>query len=311
MKVSEKAQELGINPRVLIASKFKPHYKIGRLEYDEERFDGSWSGCGSDRTWKPDTTYYVWDALDEYAVSVGCSKSYTLYNPTNAGTAGFRWNTMLHVSVPQKIKEPLIYFKMINNEVQQCIDFQYEEINISLDKVKNYIERNVNPSSLKNLIDLKYTHIDVKPQIFENEKIAEAVVEYECDEPIADTIEEGFALIGWKPYKFFDNIELFKTREWTGNEYICGFKVVGKRIEKKYKDMSFKECIETEEQEISSYRGEWRFRNSMPFEGELNEYEAQKAYFNSLNERPYKDISLEEAIKKGYYGSKIKIKIQS
>ena len=199
---------------------------------------------------------------------------------------------------------------MKNDEVQKYIDFQEEEINIPVDKIKNYIERNVNPSALKNLIDIKYFHIDVEPQIFESEKIAEAKIEYTCDEPYADTIEEGFALIGWKPYKFYDNVDVFKVREWTGEEYICGFKVIGKRIERTYKDMSFKECLSSKEKEISSYRGNWRFCNSMTFEGELNESEARNAYFNILNNRPYQNIGLEEAIKKGYYGDKLEIKIK-
>lgn len=117
-------------------------------------------------------------------------------------------------------------------------------------------------------------------------------------------------MIGWKPYKFYDNVEVFKTREWTGNEYICGFKVIGKRIERQYKDMSFKECISSKEKEISSYRGNWRFRTYMAFEGELNEYEAKTAYFNLLNNRQYQNLGLEEILKEGYYRGKLEIKIK-
>lgn len=300
--VEQKAKELGINVTCLIASREKPIYEMGRLQYDKERHDGSFSGCGAMRQWHPDTKYYIWDALNEYVTSVGTWRTVTYFNPTNSICAGSYAKTLTHVSIPNKIRECLVYYEMFNDTVSQKVEFPVEDISLKLEDIHYYLEPDVNPSGFKNLINKKVYPIKVSDKIvFEEEKIATFSAIYTTGNPYADTIEEGFALCGWKPYKYFDSdFEIYKTRFWDGHTYWCGYSIRGHRVRRSYEDMSFLKEISSENREVNSLEKSWWHSSPMMLEGRLTEIEAQEKYFKLLNERKYIETSVEDIIKDFY-----------
>lgn len=276
---------------------------MGSLQYDLERFDGSFSGCGAMRQWCPDQKYYVWDACEEYVRSNGTRRTVSYYNPTNSIVCGAYAKTLTKITIPNKIRCCLIYYEMLNDNVNQKIEFLDEEIKLELDDIHFYIDPEVNSNGFKNLIVKKvYPVKKSEKEIFEEEKIAFFSAVYTTHEPYADTIEEGFALCGWKPYKYFDSLSVFKTRFWDGNTYWCGYAVRGRREVKRYNDMTFLEEISSKEIEVNSIEKVWWHSSPMMFEGDLDEGECRKKYFEELSKKDYINIVSFENFIKDFYG---------
>lgn len=303
MKVEEKAKKLGIKVSVLIASKQKPCYKQGVLQYDIERTDGSYNGSGEYREWKPDTTYYVWDMCNEFALSIGTRRVLTFFNPATGERYGIGARCLARVTIPNRLRYALVYYKMRNEDVQMCAETPEEDINISIEDVKYYLDHDVNPSAFKYLIEKKVKAIDndiLNEMTFEEIKIAEFSAVYTTHEPNADTIEEGFVLVGWKPYKYFDTCQIFKTRYWDGRDYHCGYKIVGCRIIRYYEDMTFRKEISSKTEKVNCLTKSWWYHEPLTFEGDLTPTEAKKKYFKILNDKPYTSASVDEIIKDHY-----------